>query len=142
MRSSPHFAAGVQQKDLEMIDEGRELDLVADVLDQQMLDFIRRPMGMVDGLVLELGDGSAPPRVSHIEFGGVTLARRMYSPFNRWLSAVARRWGGTRGKPVRIPWEKVKEVALDVEVDVDADTTPAFHWEHRLGAIVRRIPGS
>lgn len=125
-----------------MIEEGRELDLVADVLDQQMLDFIRRPMGMVDGLVLELGDGSGPPRVSHIEAGGVTLARRLYRPFGGWLAAAARRWGCTRGQPWRIPWEKVKEVALDVEVDVDADTTPAFHWEHRMGDIVRRIPGS
>ncbi|MBV9110347.1 MAG: hypothetical protein JO306_13125 [Gemmatimonadetes bacterium] len=124
-----------------MIDDGRELDLVTEVLDQQMLDFIGRPMGMVDGLVLELRDGE-PPRVSHIEIGGVTLGRRLRNPFGRWLAAAAKRWGGTRGEPFRIPWEKVKFIGLDVEVDVDADKTPAYYWEHRVGNLVRKVPGS
>ena len=124
-----------------MIDEGRQYDLVGDVLDQQIVDSIWRPMGMVDGIVLELRE-DGPPRVSHIEVGGVTLARRLHDPLGRWLAAAARRWGGTRGQPFRIPIAKVKAIALDVEVDIDADTTPAYHWEHRLGSVVRRIPGS
>ncbi|HEX8242838.1 MAG TPA: hypothetical protein VF541_05070 [Longimicrobium sp.] len=125
-----------------MIEEGREFDLVGYVLDQQILDFIGRPMGMVDGLVLELRGPGQPPRLSHIEVGGVTLARRLYRPLGPWLAALARRWGGTRGEPFRIPWEKVKAVELDVEVDLDADQTPAWYWEHRIGSLVRRIPGS
>lgn len=125
-----------------MIEEGRELDLVGHVLDQQLLDFIGRPMGMVDGLVLELRGPDQPPRLSHIEVGGVTLGRRLHDPLGRWLAAAARRWGGTRGVPFRIPWEKVKEVGLNVEVDLDADATPAMYWEHRIGSVVRRIPGS
>src|SRR3954468_11339454 len=124
-----------------MIEEGREYDLVGHVLDQQLLDFIGRPMGMVDGLVLEIRDGE-PPRVSHIEVGGVTLARRLKKPLGGWLAALARRWGGTRGEPIRIPWETVKSVGLDVEVEVDADRTPAMYWEHRIGRVVRGIPGS
>ncbi|HEX8903789.1 MAG TPA: hypothetical protein VF771_02970 [Longimicrobiaceae bacterium] len=124
-----------------MIEEGREFDLVGYVLDQQILDCVGRPMGMVDGLVLEL-DGHGPPRVSHIEIGGATLAQRLYKPFGPLLGALARRWGATRGVPFRIPWEKVKAVELDLELDLDADQTPAFHWEHRLGRIVRGIPGS
>jgi sporulation protein YlmC with PRC-barrel domain len=114
-------------------------DLVAEVLDQQLLDFIGRPMGKVDGVVLELREGEAP-RVSHLAVGGVTLARRLRAPVGRWLEAAARRWGGSRGEPFRIPWERVKQVGLEVEVELDADRTPALYWEHRLGAWVRRIP--
>lgn len=124
-----------------MIEEGRRVDLVGEVLDQQLRDFIGRPMGNVDGLVLELREGE-PPRVSHVETGGITLARRLHNPLGGLLAAAARRWGATRGEPYRIPWSRVKEVALDVELDVDADATPAWHWEHRLGRIVERIPGS
>lgn len=120
--------------------EGRQLDLVGEVLDQQLLDFIGRPMGMVDGLVLELRDGE-PPRVSAIETGGVTLARRVRRPLRTLLAACARRWGGTRGEPFRISWSVVKSVGIDVEVDLDADRTPALHWEHRLGRIIARVPG-
>lgn len=114
-------------------------DLVGTILDQQVRDFIGRGMGMVDGLVLELRPGEAP-RVSHIEMGGVTLARRLRNPLGRWIAAAARRWGATRGEPVRIPWEKVKRVELDVELDVDADALPALHWEHRLRRAVEKVP--
>jgi len=123
------------------MEDGRRVDLVGEVLDQQLRDFIGRPMGNVDGLVLELAEGGAP-RVSHLQTGGVTLARRLRPPLGGWLAAAARRWGGTHGEPFRIPWERVKAVGLDVEVDLDADATPAWHWEHRLGRLVARIPGS
>jgi hypothetical protein len=122
------------------MDDGHALDLVNEVLDQRLVDFIGRPMGCVDGLVLELRDGE-PPRVTHIETGGITLSRRLREPLGRWLAAAARRWGATRGEPFRIPWGRVKHIGLDVEVDVDADGTPAWHWEHRLGRIVQKIPG-
>ncbi|HEX6751094.1 MAG TPA: hypothetical protein VF092_27640 [Longimicrobium sp.] len=124
-----------------MIDEGRQYELVGDLLDQQIVDSIWRPMGMVDGIVLDLS-GDGPPRVSHLEVGGVTLARRLHNPLGRWLAAIVRRWGGTRGEPFRIPIGRVKAIELDVEVDIDADTTPAYYWEHRLGRVVRRLPGS
>lgn len=122
------------------MEDGQQVDLVAEILDQQLMDFIRRPMGSVDGLVLELREGE-PPRVSHIETGGVTLARRLHGPLGRWLASAARRWGATRGEPFRIPWSRVKKVGIDVEVDLDADATPAWHWEHRLARAVSRIPG-
>jgi sporulation protein YlmC with PRC-barrel domain len=121
--------------------QGRHYDLVAELLDQQLLDFIGRPMGKVDGVVLELREGEAP-RVTHLATGGVTLARRLRAPFGPWLAAAARRWGARGGEPYRIPWAKVKQVGLEVEVDEDADRTPALYWEHRMGRLVRRVPGS
>ncbi len=112
------------------------LDLVRDVLDTQMLDELRDPMGRVDGLVLELRDG-APPRLAFIEMGGVVLARRIHPRLGAWLARV-------RGvTPFRIPWERVRNVGLDVEVDICRDDTPAMTIECWLrDHIVRHIPGS
>ena len=76
-----------------MIEEGRRVDLVGEVLDQQLRDFIGRPMGNVDGLVLELREGE-PPRVSHVEAGGVTLARRLHNPLG----------GYSEPDEYRLPW--------------------------------------
>ena len=114
---------------------------LAEILDQQLLDRDRRHMGMVDGLLLEMRDGR-PPRVTHILVGGETLGRRLSRPIGWIVVAFARRWGAQRGKPYRIPWSAVRDIGVDVTVDLDARETPAFHWEHLVGRFVRRVPGS
>jgi hypothetical protein len=123
-------------------DERRRSDLwLGEILDQQLLDRHERPMGMVDGLILQVRDGR-PPKVSHLLAGGVTLARRLSPPI-RWLVLwFARRYGVRRGEPYRIPWSAVRDVGVSVAVDLDARDTPVLYWEDRVGRFVKRLPGA
>lgn len=116
--------------------------VIRDVLDNQLVDRNQRKMGKVDGIVAELRDGQ-PPRLAYIEVGMPTLARRLHPQCQRLVTAVQSRWGAKRGESFRIPWSKVRDVGIDVEVDVEAEETPALAYEHWLrDNIIRRIPGA
>jgi sporulation protein YlmC with PRC-barrel domain len=123
-------------------DEGRPPDFwLGEILDQQLLDRQERPMGMVDGLVLQVRDGR-PPKVTHLLVGGDTLARRLGPPI-RWLVLwFARRYGVRRGEPYRIPWSAVRDVGVSITIDLDARDTPVLYWEDRVGRLVKRVPGA
>jgi sporulation protein YlmC with PRC-barrel domain len=105
--------------------------VVRDLLDKQVLDRRNRKIGKVDGLVMQLRK-DAPPRLAILEIGAVTLARRLHSRLAEWVEVIERRWGPGDGRPVRIPYSKVTDVGLDVEVDVDGDEIGAFRWENWL----------
>src|SRR5215475_11030465 len=116
--------------------------VIRDILDKQLVDRRQRNMGKVDGLILELHDGR-PPRLAYITVGGTTLARRLHPRLAQWLAAVQRTWGIGRGEPFRIPWAQVRDIGIDVEVDVDAEQTPALAWERWLRKhVIGRIPGA
>ena len=118
------------------------MDLIRDVLDNQLVDREQRKMGKVDGIVM-LVDDDQPPRLAYIEVGGPVLARRLHPRLGRWAAAIGRRLGRTGGEPLRIPWSAIRDVGIDVDVDLDAEQTPALAWEHWLrDHIVRHIPGS
>ena len=122
--------------------EGRRPDFwLGEILDQQLLDREERPMGMVDGLVLAVRD-RRPPKVTHLLTGGVTLARRLSPPIRGLVLWFARRYGVRRGEPYRIPWSAVRDVGVNITVDLDARETPALYWEDRVGRFVRRLPGA
>lgn len=106
----------------------RQFDLIRDVLDKQLVDLQKKEMGRVDGIVLELRDGE-PPRVDHFEVGLAVLAERVHL-----RSASAR---------LRFPWTDVREVTQHhIVLDVDAEKTPTFEWEHWLRKhIVSKLPG-
>jgi hypothetical protein len=109
------------------------MDLVRDLLDRQVLDCHGERMGRVDGVLLELGVGQ-PPRVSAIEVGLLTAARRVHRGIDRW-----RRW---LPEPLRVSMAAVTAIGLDVEVGVEASTTSAFALERWLRRrVIRRIPG-
>ena len=107
------------------------MNLIRDVLDKQVLDSNRKKLGKVDGLVLVFGKG--PPRVAFIEMGPVVLGRRLGSRFGRLIARLCSRLGGKEaGEPFRIPWKKVKDVGLDVEVDLAIEDTPLDNWQEWL----------
>jgi hypothetical protein len=115
--------------------------LVHDVLDKQLLDRHREKMGRVDGIVLELSDGS-PPRVTAIEVGGAVLARRLHPTLGRWAEALGRTWGNRQRPVTRIPWSVVHRNGNVVEADVDALATPALAWELWLRRhVMEHLPG-
>jgi sporulation protein YlmC with PRC-barrel domain len=114
------------------------VDLGREVLDQQLLDARGVQMGKVDGVILELRDGE-PPRVAGLVVGGTTLLWRIHRGLARW---VERRRGGA-GRVARIPWARVVKIGVDVKVDVEAEQSPALHWERWVRErIIRRIPGA
>ena len=118
------------------------MDIIRDVLDNQLVDRNQRNMGKVDGIIMELRDGE-PPRLAYIEVGVTTLARRINPRLAGWVAAIARTWGAKQNEPFRIPWSKVRDVRIDVEVDVDAQETPALAYEKWLSdRIITRIPGA
>lgn len=108
----------------------------------QLVDRNQRKMGKLDGIVIECNDGQ-PPRLAYIEVGLPTLARRLHPRLERWVAALQGKWGAKHNKPFRIPWSKVRDVGIDVEVDVEAKATPALAYEQWLREhIIGRIPGA
>lgn len=115
--------------------------LVHDVLDKQMLDSRLRKMGKVDGVVLEMIEGEAP-RVICLEAGASTLASRLGRRLGRMVEALAHRLSPDRPGGFRIPWPKVRQIGLDVHVDLDATDAPVFAVERWLrDHIVAHLPG-
>ena len=118
-----------------------KVHLIRDVLDNQLRDREKCPMGKVDGIVLVLRRGK-PPRLAFLEVGASTLAHRISARLGKFAERAGRRWGVRRGEPFRIPWAKVGRVGIDVEVDLDANETPVMAWEKWLKErVVGRIPG-
>jgi sporulation protein YlmC with PRC-barrel domain len=118
------------------------MDLIRDVLDNQIVDRHQRKMGKVDGIVVELRD-NAPPRLAYIEIGMPTLARRIHPKLQQWTIALQTKWGAKLTKPYRIDWSKIRDVGIDVEVDVKAETTPALGYEQWLrDHLIGKIPGA
>lgn len=117
------------------------MDIIRDVLDNQLVDRNQNNMGKVDGIVIEYEEGKQP-KLAYIEVGLVTLARRLHPNAARILTAIQNKWGAKHSEPFRIPWSKVRDVGIDVEIDVDAEATPALIWEKWVRAnIISRIPG-
>lgn len=118
------------------------MDVIRDVLDNQLVDRNQRKMGKVDGIVIQLRDGE-PPRLAYIEVGLPVLARRLHPQLERWVAALESKWGAKHSEPFRIPWSKVRDVGIDVEVDLEAEATPALAWEKWLrDHLIGRIPGA
>jgi hypothetical protein len=114
------------------------MDLGQAVLDQQVIDIHDRPMGKVDGIILEHRPGQ-PARVASLVIGGTTLLWRLHRGLARW----AERTLGGEGHPARIAWRRVVRIGLDVKVDLDGERSPALRWEHWVrDHIIGRIPGA
>lgn len=118
------------------------MDIIRDVLDNQLVDRNQRNMGKVDGIIMELRDRE-PPRLAYIEVGVTTLAGRINPRLAGWVAAIASKWGAKQSEPFRIPWSKVRDVGIDVEIDVEAQETPVLGYEKWLSdRIITRIPGA
>ena len=116
------------------------MHLVRDLLDNQMRDERNRRMGKVDGIVLVLRQGR-PPRVAAIEVGMSTLLGRIHHRLGALAARLARRWGITDGEPLRIPFDKIESIGIDVKVQIDADRTTIYDWDRWLRRVlIERIP--
>jgi hypothetical protein len=116
------------------------IDLARDILDTQVLDRDKRPLGKVDGIGLELRDG-APPRVAYLEIDGATAWSRLGRRFGRWAKKLAAHWE-RGGHPYRFTWSQVRDFDIDIEIEADAEGSPPLDFERWLREkFVKRIPG-
>ncbi len=114
--------------------------LIRDVLDKPLVGRGEDPAGRVDGLIVELRDGH-PPRVIAIECGFAVLARRLHPRFESLVRIIGRRFSPRRGRPYRISWRRVKKIDVEIELDLDANRSPATRWERwLLSHFTRFIP--
>jgi sporulation protein YlmC with PRC-barrel domain len=119
------------------------MQLLRDILDKQVVDREQVKIGKVDGLVVELRQGK-PPRLVAVELGSIALARRLGGQLGRWTARLAAKLGGKRqARPHRIAWNKVRDIGVDIEFDIDVRRTKILAWQHWLrDHVVGRIPGA
>jgi len=117
--------------------------MIRDVLDKQVVDRNQVKIGKIDGIVAQLRRGR-PPRVAAVEIGSIALARRLGPLPGRWMAIVAAKLGGERhAKPHRVAWSKVRDIGLDIELDIDVHKTAICDWQDWLrDHIVGKIPGA
>jgi hypothetical protein len=118
------------------------MELARDLLDVQLLDPRQRPIGRVDGILLEVRPGQ-PPSLVAIEVGALTLLRRVNRPLARWVYRAARRWLGVSWRPVRFRLEHWGRVGVDIEIKVgERAERRMLRFETWLSTtVVRRLPG-
>ncbi len=75
-----------------------------------------------------------PPKILSIEVGFEPKMRRIMPSLARAL----RRWAGS----YRIPWSTVRDVGIDIDVDIDAHSTPLLRFEERLASFISKMPFS
>jgi hypothetical protein len=119
-----------------------DLALVRDVLDGLLVDRDGEPLGRVDGLVMRWQPDAAP-RVTHLELGAATLARRLPRPFQGALGWLARRLTLRGREPYRIEVARIIHFGRDIEIDIEAARSPARDSERWVrDHIIARIPGN
>jgi len=118
------------------------LYLIGDVLDEQLVDVKGINAGRVDGIVLSVFE-NAPPRVTHVEVGPITMLGRFSLRFATWYARFDRRFGAQRGRPFRIPWANLRRETHGFGIDRELADTPINVVDRWLcEKVVRRIPGS
>jgi hypothetical protein len=115
----------------------RELLLMRDIVDNQLVDSQDERITKVAGVEVELRE-DARPIVRALLVGPEPLARRIGSRAGwlvRWIT------GGRR--EVRIPWEQVENAGPEIKLNVLASATGATHAEDWVREkIISKIPGS
>lgn len=118
----------------------KAVKVVHEILDNQIRDSEDCRLGRVDGIVMLIGDGQ--PRLTWLEVGPTVLARRLGSRFERMVTAILRSWGPREAEPYRIPFDRIRTIGLDVNVDLDGERSNAYRWERWLREhVVAKLPG-
>jgi len=119
-----------------------DIALVRDLLDKQLVDREGEPLGRVDGIVMSYS-ADAPPRITHLELGAQTLARRLPSPFRRILAWLGRRLSPRGSQPYRIEADRIIQLGRVIKIDIDGTRSAARETERWVrDHIISRIPGS
>jgi sporulation protein YlmC with PRC-barrel domain len=116
--------------------------IVAEVLDEQIVDCNGEKAGRVDGIVLSLREGK-PPLLTHVEVSPITLLSRLNRRLAHWYARHDRTFGKERGVAFRLPWSRISTEGPSFKMDLDVESTPINAFEDWLRVkIVGRIPGA
>lgn len=119
-----------------------DIALVRDLLDKQLVDREGEPLGRVDGIVMTY-DADAAPRITHLELGAQTLARRLPRPFRGALAWLGHRLSPRGSQPYRIEVSRIIQLGRTIEIDIDGTRSAARETERWVrDHIISRIPGS
>jgi sporulation protein YlmC with PRC-barrel domain len=106
-----------------------------ELLDHQIVDSQTRHCGRVDDLEIAGGPGE-PAVITAILVGPGAWRERIRGSLRR---LVSRLFGGN---VVRVPWERVDEIAAFIKLDDDAKALGLGTGNDRAARWVARIPGS
>lgn len=122
----------------------RSVSLRIALLDNQVVDRNRLPIGRVDDLEIEVEDGR--PRVTEIVTGSQALGNRVGGFLGRWMSSASARLrsAGQGEGPPRIDLAAVEEIEPLIELNVEKDDLPEVAGLERwlAAGFVGRLPGS
>ena len=122
----------------------RSISLRIALLDNQVVDCNRLPIGRVDDLEIEVEGG--PPQVTEVITGSEALGGRLGGFLGRWIAAASARLRSADQKqgPPRIEIAAVEEIEPLIELSVAKDELPQVAGLERWLAanFVGRLPGS
>ncbi|HEV7705216.1 MAG TPA: hypothetical protein VGO46_13035 [Gemmatimonadaceae bacterium] len=119
-----------------------DIALVRDILDSLLVDRDGEPLGRADGIVMSW-EANAPPRVTHLELGALTLAHRLPRPWRGIVKWVALRLTLRENVPYRIEVRRIVHLGRNIEIDIDASRSAARDSERWIrDHVIARIPGN
>jgi sporulation protein YlmC with PRC-barrel domain len=114
--------------------------LVRDLLDYQIVDQNGLNLGKIDGIAIHVANGEQP-RVTHLETGGLILARRLGRRWERFAAFMTRRFGVRKNPVFRVAWASVTKVGLEVRIAIDGRKSDVLAWERYLDDhLIGRLP--
>lgn len=122
------------------------LSLRMSLLDKQIVDSGRLPIGRVDDIELELPEGGGGPHIVALLTGAQALGERLDGTGGRWLARVAARLRGSDAGhgPARIDASVIEEIEPFVRLGVPLSelrhVAPLERWLARH--LVEPIPGA
>lgn len=111
------------------------------LLDKQVADCDRLPIGRVDDVEIDLGDDGEAPCVTALLTGAQALGERLGRRAGRWMAGAAERLRPSGSGPTRIEADLVDDtdpmITLRVSLDELPDTVGLERWlgQHVIGPI-------
>jgi hypothetical protein len=122
------------------LSDGREINLVYRVLDDQLVDVDGRRCGRADDLAFEGGVGE-PPTLCAILSGSGTWHRRLPRPLRKLGARVLGE--GTLGHDViQVPWDEVDEIGAAIKLKAAARDLGLGGGDEPTSDAARKLPGS
>ncbi len=128
-----------------MSERAKHFSVRLGLLDAQIVDRDRLPLGRVDDVELRIGEAGQEPQVEAILTGSQALGERIGGTLGRWMSATsARMRGDSEGGPAWFDPTLISELLPMVRLTVAFNELPQIgSLEEWLSTrFVERLPGT